>query len=159
MRFQKSYFWTAHARALVFFFWCQLMFKWQLLWYSLGYHPSTQHRRSQGGKGARLPPIEMPQRWNVTKKTCFSQGCRNPGGWGIYPPNNLTLACIWAQVSTWIRGKQVFHLWWRPFLLVFTWIRGKKCSIFGEDLFFVALHLICSPEKNRGRGPPPQCWK
>ena len=23
----------------------------------------------------------------------------------------------------------------------------KKCSIFGEDLFF-ALHLICSPEKN-----------
>ena len=29
-------------------------------------------------------------------------------------------------------------------------------SIFSEDLFF-ALHLICSPEKNGGRGSSPQC--
>ena len=36
--------------------------------------------------------------------------------------------------------------------------REKKCSIFGEDLFF-ALHLICSPEKNRGRGSSPPMLK
>ena len=34
----------------------------------------------------------------------------------------------------------------------------KKGSIFGEDLFFV-LHLICSPEKNRGRGSSPLMLK
>ena len=34
----------------------------------------------------------------------------------------------------------------------------KKCSIFGEDLFF-ALHLICSREKNRGRGSSPPTLK
>ena len=28
----------------------------------------------------------------------------------------------------------------------------KKCFIFGEDLFFYGLHVICSPEQNRGRG-------
>ena len=33
---------------------------------------------------------------------------------------------------------------------------GEKCSIFGEDFFF-GLHLICSPEQNRGRGSSPQC--
>ena len=42
--------------------------------------------------------------------------------------------------------------------LVFTWILGKKCSIFGEDRLF-ALHLICSPEKNRGRGSSPPMLK
>ena len=39
--------------------------------------------------------------------------------------NNLTLVCISAQVCTWIRGKRVFHFWWRPFfwssLNLFTW--------------------------------------
>ena len=35
------------------------------------------------------------------------------------PSHNLTLVCIWAQVCT--------------------WIRGKKCSISGEDLFFKLL--------------------
>ena len=32
----------------------------------------------------------------------------------------------------------------------------KKYSIFGKDLFF-ALHIICSPGKNGGRGSSPQC--
>ena len=55
---------------------------------------------------------------------------------------------------------------------------GKKCSIFGEDLFFgfspefgeksvpfsvktffFGLHLTCSPEQNRGRGSPPPTLK
>ena len=36
-----------------------------------------------------------------------------------------------------------------------TKIRGKKRSIFGEDLLFLGLHLICSPEQNRGRGLSP----
>ena len=34
------------------------------------------------------------------------------------------------------------------------WLRAG--SIFGEELFF-ALHLICSPEQNHGRGSSPQC--
>ena len=63
-----------------------------------------------------------------------SRGAETRGGWGdispknlsmVYiciPSNNLTLVCIWAQVST--------------------WVRGKKRSNFGEDLFFVfGLHL------------------
>ena len=54
------------------------------------------------------------------------------------PSKNLTLVCVWAQVSTWIRGIKIVL-----FLM--------KRSGFGEDLFF-GLHLICSPEKNRGWG-------
>ena len=46
--------------------------------------------------------------------------------------------CIWAQVST--------------------RIRGKKCSNFGKDFFF-GLHLIYLPEKNRGRGSSPPMLK
>ena len=50
-----------------------------------------------------------------------------------------------------------------PFLVkTFFWsspeFGEKKCSIFGEDLFF-ALHLICSPEQNGGRGSPPPMLK
>ena len=44
----------------------------------------------------------------------------------------------------------------KTFFLVFTGTQGKKGSIFGKDLFF-GLHLICSTEKNRGRGSSPQC--
>ena len=36
---------------------------------------------------------------------------------------------------------------------------GKKCFIFGEDLFFFGLHLICSPEQNCGRGSSPPMLK
>ena len=66
----------------------------------------------------------------------FIQGCQNPGGWEIYPPNNLsmvyicippnnmTLVCIWAQVSTRSRKKGLYF-WWRPFfwssLNLLTW--------------------------------------
>ena len=72
----------------------------------------------------------------------LNQGCRNPGVhlpqmiWlhplnnliMVYiciPPNNLTLVCIWALDDVWSS------------FLVFTWIRGKKSSIFGEHFFFI----------------------
>ena len=64
-----------------------------------------------------------------------------PGGMGgIYSPNNLTLACIWALVFTWIRGEKVFPILVKTFL-------------------FLGLSLICLPEKNCGWGSFPQHWK
>ena len=48
------------------------------------------------------------------------------------------MVCIWTQVSN--------------------WIRGKMFPCVGEDLFF-GLHLICSPETNRGRGSSPPMLK
>ena len=51
------------------------------------------------------------------------------------PSNNLTLVCIWTQVST--------------------WIRGKKCSMFGEDLFFWSLLNLVTWKKSWSRFIPP----
>ena len=61
------------------------------------------------------------------------------------PSNNLTMVCVWARVSTWIRGIKIVL-----FLM--------KCSGFGEDFFF-GLHLICSPAKIVFEVHPRQCWK
>ena len=88
------------------------------------------------------------------------------GGWEIYPPNNLsmvyicispnnlTLVCIWAQVSTWIREKKVFLFWWRPFFGFY--LNSGEKSVPSLVKTFFGVHWICSPEKNRGRGlfPP-----
>ena len=84
---------------------------------------------------------------------------------------------FWSHLKS---GKKVFQFWWRLFfLLVSTWIRGKKCSISGEDLFFLVytwirgkkvfhfwwslfffgLHLICSSKKSLGRGSSPSMLK
>ena len=46
----------------------------------------------------------------------------------------------------------------KTFFLVFTWIRRKKEFHFSWRPFF-ALHLIYSPEKNRGRGSSPPMLK
>ena len=51
-----------------------------------------------------------------------------------------------------------FHFWWRPLFWSLPEFGEKKCSIFGEDLFF-ALHLIGSPEKNGGRISSPPMLK
>ena len=84
-----------------------------------------------------------------------------PGGMGGYipPPSNLTLACIWALVFTWVRGEKVFEFWWRPFFFGPYLNSGKKeSSKFGEDLFFwSSLNLFTW--KNCGRSSSPQCWK
>ena len=76
-------------------------------------------------------------------------------------------------------GKKEFHVWLKPFFWsspefgekVFTIFgedfffglhlnSGKKIvPFFGEDVFFFGLHLICSPEQNRGRGSSPPMLK
>ena len=95
--------------------------------------------------------------------------CRNPGWYNdislpiiwLYPPNNLsmvficipsnnlTLVCIWSQVSTWNRGKKVFHFWWRPIFFFGLHLNLEK------NVPFFGLLLIYSPEKSRGRGSSP----
>ena len=73
------------------------------------------------------------------------------------PSNNLNLVCVWAQVSTWIRGKKVFLFWRRSFFvfLVFTWIRGKKVFRFWWRLFFWSSLKLLSWKKSWSRYIPP----
>ena len=76
------------------------------------------------------------------------QGCRNPGGdGGCIPTNNLTVSppIIWLWSAFERRSPLEFG--------------EKKCSNFGEELFLFGLHLICSPEKNCGRGSFPPMLK
>ena len=106
-------------------------------------------------------------------KVVLLMGVPKPGGDGRYIPpnnlsvvyicilpNNLTLVCIWAQVSTWIREKKCSFFGEDllfSFFFVFTWIRGKSVPSLVKTFF--GLHLICSPEKNRGRGLSPPMLK
>ena len=46
-----------------------------------------------------------------------------------------------------------------PFLWSSLKFREKNSSIFDEDLFFFGLHLICLPEKDRGRDSSPPMLK
>ena len=109
-------------------------------------HRNVKVANKNCNKGSSYVVFEVKYLWNdmVSKKRVnTNRSGETPGDGGINPPNNLSMVfiCIpsknlapvriWAQVST--------------------WIQEKKCSIVGEDLFF-GLYLICSPEKNRGRG-------
>ena len=89
----------------------------------------------------------------------FEQGCRNPGGSeGYIPPNNLTVSppIVWVWSTS--ASPPIIWLWCASERRCSLEVGEKQCSIFGEDLFF-GLHLICSPEQNRGRGSSPLCWK
>ena len=55
-------------------------------------------------------------------------------------------------------GKKVPFLV-KTFFLVFTWIRGKKVFHFWWRSFFFGLYLTCSPEKSLGRGSSPPMLK
>ena len=86
----------------------------------------------------------------------FMQGCRNPGG--IYPPNNLTvsLPIVWE----WSTSASTPIIW----LLCASERRcplefGEKSVPFLMKTFLFALHLLCSPEENRGRGSSPPMLK
>ena len=97
-------------------------------------------------KWRALPFLTILVSWqpNSAKLALLHSGVPKPRGgegWGgyispnnltVYPPtiwvwsssaicipsNSVTMVCIWAQVCTWIRGKKVFHFWWRPFFLM-----------------------------------------
>ena len=87
----------------------------------------------------------------------WQTGVPKPGGMGgIYLPNNLTVSpqIVWVWSTS--ASPQIIWRWCaserrcplefeekksvpflvKTFFLVFTWIWGKKCSSFGEDLFF-----------------------
>ena len=83
------------------------------------------------------------------------------GGWGFRSQTPKTAlpfrifgyapGCAFERRSPLESGEKVPQFWWRPFFFGIPLNSGKKCSIFGEELFF-GLHLICSTEKNRSRG-------
>ena len=76
------------------------------------------------------------------------------GGWRLRPQTQKLAPPLWR-----ISGYAPGYILGEDLFLVFTWIRGKKSvPCFGENLFF-ALHLICSPEKNGGRGSSPSMLK
>ena len=106
------------------------------------------------------------------------RGAETRRGWGIYPPNNFTVSppivWVWStsasppKIWLWCASKRRCPLEFgeknvpffvKTFFLVFTWIWAKKGFHFSEDFFFYGLHLICSPEQNRGRGSSPPMLK
>ena len=101
------------------------------------------------------------------KLVCIAtRGAKTRGRWGIYPhnfPHNLTVFTLIIWVWSTYASPPILWLWsasQRKSLLefgeksapvlvktfvfsVFTWIRGKKCSIFGEDHFvWSSLNLL-----------------
>ena len=66
--------------------------------------------------------------------------------------------CIWAQVSTRIRGKKCSNFG-KDFFFGLHLNSGKKGVPFLAKIFFFGLHLIYLPEKNRGRGSSPPILK
>ena len=104
----------------------------------------------------------------MQKKAKFSSpDPRGSGGWGFRPQTPIGLRRLEApppdpKISP-PPHREFLPTRLVPFLVkTFFWsspeFGEKKCSIFGEDLFF-ALHLICSPNKNCGRGSSPPMSK
>ena len=88
------------------------------------------------------------------------------GGWGLRPQTPKTAppfrmsgyapGCAFERRSALQCREKSAPVLVKTFFWSSPELEGKKCSIFGEDLFF-GFHLICSPEKIVVEVHPPQC--
>ena len=123
-------------------------------------------------------PGNPARKWS--KATIRDVETRGRGrGWGgeyilsnnlTVSPNSLSMVyfCIPPIIWSWCTserrcplefGEKSVPLLVKTFFFIFTWIWGKKVFQLWRRLFFLGLHLICSPEQNRGRGSSPRMLK
>ena len=81
---------------------------------------------------------------------------RASGGWGFAPRPPPSVSWGLRPQPPWAFGGWRLRPQTQKLALPLRISGYAHGSICGEDLFF-ALHLICSSEKNRGRGFSPQC--
>ena len=138
---------------------------------ALGAPPPDPVPPAAGGF-APIPPNSPPHYEFLATRAC--PGVLKPEeGWGIYYPNNLRMVystsaspkkiwlCVHLSAGLHLNsGKtsvpflvKTFYFWSSPEL------EEKSVAFKWRLCFFFALHLICSPEQNRGRGSSPPMLK